>query len=212
MKPSFFDRPNEIGAVTYRRLFDPIGRESLIVFGVTPGVVEHQKIVEGFLATAAAEKRPFQVVFVEEYLDALSAPSGTEIVQIRFNSAPQKLAELIRAKTSNGERALLYTASVLSSHLIRGNPMQRFEENWGQPVYTISTVGINLRRDQELRMDPPCVGSAVDNAGTAGLGCAALLKGRQFYRKNLDNTRLVALMDQCGRSDLLLFVSLPPKS
>lgn len=213
MKASFFDRPAEVGAVIYRRLYDPLGREPVVVFGVTPDVVEHRGIVEGFVATAAAEKRPIQVVFKERGLEeGLRVPDGTEVVAIAFNEDPTDLVEQVRQRVNQGQRVLVYTASVLSSHLIKGNPMHRFEQVWGKPVLAISTVGISLRREQEFKVDPPCVGSEVDGPGTANLGCAALLKSRQLYRKQLENSRIVALMDQRGGADMLLFVALPKGS
>jgi hypothetical protein len=209
MKPSFFKEPREIGAVTYRRLYDPLGRENLIVFGVTPAEPSHRQIIEGFLLTAAAENRPIHVVLKEPQLEALSAPAGTEVIEQQFNSEPAALVEQVRSYTSQGKRVLIYTASTLSSHMVPNNPVQRFEALWGKPVFAISTVGIALSAGQETRVDPPCVGSERDGQGTAKLGCAALLKTRALYRKRLDESRFVALMDQRGRSDLLMFVYVP---
>lgn len=209
IKPSFFEHPREIGAVTYRRLYDPLGRQELVAMGVSPEVVEHRAVIEGFLATAQAEKRPIEVVFEEERLAPLEVPAGTEVVKFNFGQNEALLAEQIRAYTKNGKRVLLYSANILTSHLVKGNPIHRLGQAWGKPVYSISMMGIGLRREQEFKPDPPCVGSERDGQGTANLGCAALLKGRTLFRKKLDTTRLIALMDQRGLVDFLLFVSLP---
>ncbi len=208
IKPSFFDHPREIGAVAYRRLYDPLGRQDLVAFGVTPGVAEHRDVVAGFLATALAEKRPIEVVFQEDRLPALDAPSGTEVVPFRFEDEAA-LAERVRAYTRGGKRVLIYTTNVFTSHLVKGNPIHRLERHWGKPIYAISTVGIAVRREQEFKPDPPCVASERDGQGTADLGCAAVLKGRTLFRKKLDPARLIALMDQRGVSDFLLFVNVP---
>lgn len=208
IKPSFFENAREIGAVTYRRLYDPLGRQDLVAFGVTPDVPEHKAVVEGFLATALVENRPIEVVFQEDRLPQVDVPLGTEVVKFRFENEAA-LAEQIRARTQAGKRVLIYTTNIFSSHLVKGNPIHRLEQYWGKPVYAISTVGIAVRRGQQFTPDPPCVGSERDGQGTAGLGCAAVLKGRTLYRKKLDPTRLIALMDQRGISDFLLFVNIP---
>ncbi|MCM2282286.1 MAG: hypothetical protein NDI61_10625 [Bdellovibrionaceae bacterium] len=210
IKPSFFDHPQEIGAVTYRRLYDPLGRQNLVAVGVSPDIPEHRAVVEGFLLTAAAEKRPIEVVFQEEQLPPIAVPPGTQVVTFRFNDREDVIAERIREFTSAGKRVLLYSANILTSHLVKGNTIHRFEQAWGQPVYSISMVGISVRRDHQVKLDPPCVGSERDGQGTASLGCAAMAKGRTLFRKKLDNSRLIALMDQHGVADFVLFVSIPP--
>lgn len=212
IKPSFFDHPREIGAVTYRRLYDPLGRQNLVVFGVSPDVPEHRAVVEGFLLTAAAEHRPIEVIFQEEELTPIEVPPGAEVISFRFNEGEAALAERVRAYTDAGKRVLLYSANVLTSHLIKGTTIHRFEKYWGKPAYTISMVGISVRRERPMKLDPPCVGSERDGQGTAALGCAAMVKGRTLYRKKLDDSRLIALMDQRGYADFLLFVSVPKSS
>jgi hypothetical protein len=211
MKPSFFDRPEEVGAVVYRRLYGDMGQNDVVLFGVRPNDISHQKLVEGFLATSVQEKLPITVVFRESHLEVPAVPPGTEVIDFEFNSDQSALTEKVRAQTAQGKRVLLYTANTLSSHLIKNNPVERFEAAWGKPVFTISSVDVALRREQEQPNDPPCVGSERDGQGTAALGCAALLKGRSFYRKNIDVSRIVALMDQRGEKDLLLYLSLPSR-
>ncbi len=209
MKPSFFDRPEEVGAVVYRRLYGDMGQNDVVIFGVRPNEVSHRRLVEGFLLTSVKENLPITVVFRETHLEALALPEGTEVVDFEFNTDQVVLTEKIRSYTAQGKRVLLYTANVLSSRLIKNNPSERFEAAWGKKVFTISSVDVALRREQEQPNDPPCVGSERDGQGTAALGCAALLKGRSFYRKNIDVSRIVALMDQRGEKDLLLYLSLP---
>lgn len=209
MKPSFFDRPQEVGAVVFRRLYAPMIQNKLIVYGVRPNDIQHREVLEGLLATATAEKQPIDVVLREPQLEVPLAPSNVEIVDAEFNSDPAELVAKVNSYISQGKRVLIYTANTLSSHLIKQNPMERFEAIWGKPVYTISSVDIGLKVDSTFVQDPPCVGSERDGQGTAALGCAALQKGRAYQRKDLDLSRIVALMDQRGASDLLLFLSFP---
>jgi hypothetical protein len=59
-----------------------------------------------------------------------------------------------------------------------------------------------------------CVGSERDGTGLAPLGCAILLAGRHYYRKNVPQDRFVAVMnspkpDKYYENDYLLLVSTP---
>lgn len=216
MKPSFFSDAEEIGAVIYRRFYVPIEQKKLVVFGVPPQPQWHQDIVRGFIKAAAAEKRPFEVLLMEPDMPALDLNGlpPIEVKQVQMNTEMMaEFGDAVRAARSSGRRTLVFTASVFSTHLLKGNPITRFEHLTGDKLFTITSAPLVLRPDQEFMVDPPCVGAERDANGTADLGCAILMAGRLLYRKDLAQDRFVSIMQQNQENgaadDYLLMTSYP---
>jgi len=214
MKPSFFSKPEEIGAVVYRRFYVDIDTKKLVVFGVPPQPDWNLAVVRGFLREAQALQRPFDVLITESAmppLDLTGLPSPLETISIEMNSPTQSdLIDQLKAYHAAGKRVLLYTASVFSTHLLQGNPINRLEKMTGESYFAITSAPLSLHPDQEFLVDPPCLGSERDTQGTSDLGCAVLMAGRRFYRKHIDQSRFVAIMQKQGAvEDYLLMISSP---
>jgi len=212
MSPSMFGGPEQIGAALLIQLQNQITDQKVVAFGV-PGQPDWQRaIVRGFLAAAAAEKIPFDVIIAEQRMPTLDITdfSQTEMHSIATNTKTQsEFVELMQAARSAGKRVLIYTASVFTTHLINGNSIDRYEKLTGEKLLTISSGSLALRSNQEFLIDPPCLGSERDQNGTAALGCGLLHASRQVYRKYLPNERFVALLNSSRPNDYLLLVSSP---
>lgn len=213
MKPSFFAQPEEIGAVVYRRFYVPIEQHKLVVFGIPPQPIWHQEILRGFIKAAALEHRPFEVLIEEEDMPALNQADlpVMETVRVRTNTSTQaEFAELLAKYKAQGKRILVHTASVFSSHYLKGNAILRYEQMSGENLFSITSAPLALQPNQEHLVDPPCVGGERDEMGTSDLGCAILQAGRRFYRKKLPQDQYVAIMNHKGPAmDYLLMVSAP---
>jgi hypothetical protein len=210
MAPSFFDTPEEIGAVVYRRLFGSLREEKLVFFGVPPQPEWHVEILRGFIKTAAAEGRPFERLVVETQMPELGLEGlpKMEVVSIPTNTPTQ--AELVDALSSQaGYRTLVYLPSIFATHLLDGNVLDRYREKTGSNPLSISTAPLALRPDQEYLVDPACVGSERDANGTSKLGCTILRSGRGYYRKNVVQDRWVAIMNSPYPNDNLVMISTP---
>jgi len=212
MSPSNFDSPEAVGAALVRRFYSPIAQDKVIVFGIPPQPEWHRAIVRGFLAQAAAEKVPFDTIVAQEGMPELSLAGlpPLEVQTVRMNTVIQgELIDRIRALRAAGKRVLIYSASVFTTHVLPGNPIDRFEQTSGDRFLTITTGPLVVRSKDEFRVDPPCLGSEVDKAGTAPLGCAFLQASRTVYRKHLPQDRFVAIMNSPKPNDFLLLVSEP---
>lgn len=213
MKPSYFTAPHEIGAVVFRRFYVPIEDQRLVVFGVPMQPQWHHDIIRGFLGAAEAEKRPFDVLIFDEAMPSFTIENHPNIerLTVPLNSSTQgELVDLLEDLRARNKRALLVTASVFSTHILAGNPINRFEAMTGERVFSITSAPLALRPDQEHLVDPPCIGSVRDQNGTSDLGCAILSAGRRLYRKNIAQDRYVAIMQQNGAHlDYLLLISAP---
>ena len=230
MKPSYFKSPSEIGAVVFRHFYAAIEDKRFVVFGLPPQPKFHQEILHGFIQAAIDEKRPFDIVLMESEMPDLdfSAFPSLAVQKVVTNTEDQtELLSQIQNLRKNGKRVLLYTASVLSSHLLLGNPINRIEkELGGENLFSISSGPLAVRAEQEFEIDPPCVGTERDTSGTSNLGCAILFASRYYYRANakgarsfaeknhedLYKSRYVSIMQQNGAGYDFLLMTASPKS
>lgn len=210
MKPSHFERPEEIGAAVYRRFYVPIEEKKLVVFGIPAQPEFHRSILRGFLETAAAEKRPFDLMITEADMPVLdlSGIPPLEIRPMRTNTDMQgELVDALNEAKAAGKRTLLYVPNVFSTHLLGGNMINRLEALTSQQLFSITSAPLALRQNQEYIVDPVCIGSQVDGQGLAPLGCAIMLSSRAVYRKKITQDKWVAMMNDQKREDYLLMVS-----
>ncbi len=214
MKPSYFSTPEEIGAVIFRRFYSEIASEKLLVIGVPAKSAFHQNIVAGLIRVAAHEGKAFDVLITDPRLpQPESLPPALTIIPLSINGEDMSDAlALIKSLLAQEKHIIIYTYSTMSSHLLVGNTVARLEKTLKRPVFAITTSQLSLRNDQEYSLEPPCVGAARDETGTADLGCTILQTGRSYYRRNLDSTRYVAVIDQYGRSDFLLLAAGPKEA
>ncbi len=212
MKPTMFSHPEELGAVTYRRFYSPIESKKLVVVGVPPQPEWHREIVKGMIKAAIAEKTPFNSIIIEEQMPPfdVSEFANLQVHKLPTNSKTQaELIDKISELKKNGERILVYMPSVYSTHAIEGNAVSRYEKTTGETLFSITTGPLSLGPDQEHLVDPPCVGSARDERGTAKLGCMILQSSRMQYRKNLKAEKWIGFMTSPKPEDFLLMVAAP---
>lgn len=213
MEPTHFAQAEDIGVSLYREVREPLERSGAVVFGVPPQPEWNQKILRGFMKAAADEGRPFEVLLAEPEMPALDLSDFPEIEVKRVPMNTRMAAEFadaLQSAKAAGRRTLVYTASLFSTPLLVGNPLTRFEKITGENLFTITAAPLALRHDQEFLIDPPCVGSERDMAGTAPLGCEILSTGRALYKQSIAQDRFVAyLKKDATRDDYLLLVSYP---
>lgn len=213
LKPSKFASAEEIGAAILRRFYAPVREEKVIQIGIPSQPEWYQGFVRGFLTTAAAEKAPFDVLLVESQLPAFNLVGAPPIDLQTFDSNSSTQAEMIdrlRELRATGKHVLLLTSSVYSSHLLPGNPTDRYEKSTGEHLFSITAGPLALGASEEYRVTPPCLGSERDKSGTSALGCAILKASRGYYSKMIKNDRFVAIMNKPAMDDYLLMISPPP--
>lgn len=212
MKPSYFDQPEEIGVVTFRRFFSPLQEKGRLAFGIPPQPAWYGRVIVGFLKVAAAEKHPFDYVVQEVEMPDLdlSEVPGISVVKVRTNTEPPTdLVDLLQKLQADGKRVLIYMPSVFSAHVLPRSPLHRVEKHLGANLFSISVGPLALHQSQEYLVNPPCVGPERDAMGTADLGCVILRAGRMHYRKKVPQDRWVAIMNSPKPEDYVLMVSEP---
>ncbi|MEK7357640.1 MAG: hypothetical protein AAB250_14410, partial [Bdellovibrionota bacterium] len=115
MKPSFFDSPEEIGHVVFRRFYAPISEKGRVAIGIPPQPEWYGKVVVGFLKGAVTEKHPFDVVVQEIEMPALDLSSvpGISVIRVRTNTnPPTELYDVLSSLESEKKRVLVYLPSI----------------------------------------------------------------------------------------------------
>ena len=210
MSASSFDRPEQIGAVIFKRFYDPLSRSSVAVFGAPPAPEFHARIAEGFLAAAAQEGKRYDVVLFEPALEPLQNIAGATLEPLEFNRVDgAEAASKIKSFDAQGKRVFVYTASTFSSHALAGNAIHALEKAYGEPLFSLTSGTLVLRATHEFLIDPPCVGLERDVNGTANLGCLMLTASRHTYRKMLPLEKWTSIVDQEAPADFLLLTSSP---
>ncbi len=228
MSPSFFDQPAEIGAVVFRRFYEPIREAPTVAFGIPLEPEFHRDILKGFLLAAEQSGFHFDQIIAEQQMPDLDLGGVTVTTVIKTATNSDTQSELVDAVTkaeAAGHHTLLYLPTVFSTHILTGNPLLRLEKAVGHSIFSFSTGALPLANDQEYLVDPACLGTERDSSGTSDLGCAILMAARPFYKDMIakdhdqkenakpkpDNQRRwVAIMNQSTPGDdYLLMVSSP---
>src|SRR5690606_29875969 len=68
MDPSFFDAPEELGVVLYRRFFVEVEETPVLLWGVEPQTRQHLEVVAGFVKAAKAAGVPMARIVLDEEL------------------------------------------------------------------------------------------------------------------------------------------------
>jgi hypothetical protein len=214
MTPSTFVSAESIGAAVLRRFYSPVVQNSVIEFGIPPQPGWHQAVVRGFLQAASAEKAAFDVLLVEIQMPAfnLTGVPPIDLQTVDMNSEKQSdLIERLRLLKEQKKRVLLLTSSVYSSHLIPGNPTDRYETATGEHLFAITSGPLSLGPGKEYLIDPPCVGTELDRNGISVLGCAYLKASRGYYRRQIKADHYVAIMNSPKIEDYLLMIAEPER-
>jgi hypothetical protein len=233
MKPSFFEKPEQIGAVAMKRFYAQLASEHVVVLGLPTNRDWSADVAKGFVQASFENQRAPVKIFVEAKLPdhfkaAIQSQSqGVPILEIETNTQTMAaLGDAVSEALASKQRILVVVPSLYSSHLLEGNPINRLEslidipgqkEGTAAGLFSITVGPLALEAAQEVEIDPICMGSERDGSGTAALGCAILMAGRPFYRKRvLDSepearSRYVAIMQSPRPKDFLLLVRTPTK-
>lgn len=231
MKPSFFEKPEQIGAVALKRFYAPLAGEHAVILGLPTNRDWAAEVARGFASAANENQRAFAKIFIEKKMDQkmrdMLATLTPELKEIDTNSESlTELGEAVTQALQSKERVLVVMPNIYSTHLVDGNPISRLEKVVNLPgreegkavgLFSLTVGPLALEAAQEKELDPICIGSERDGSGTADLGCAILMAGRGYYRKQiLDSepgvrSRFVAVMQAPKPNDYLLLVREPSK-
>ncbi len=218
IKPTQFHQAGDIGKNTYRRLRQEIGQQKILIFGIATENLRHSQALEGFLAEAASEDRPFVEVWCEK--GVLPDEQSTKLKCLSFemndptNAGTSKLLKQLDISPAfesdgrvTGGTILLIVPQLYSTHLLPINPIKSWEESIGQKLMSITLAGMAVRFEQMGKLDPICLGSERDQHGVMDLGCTMRRYSQNMIRKPWPAGTLVYQLLLEGEKDYLGLIS-----
>lgn len=206
MNPTEFANLEQIGAVVYKRLRHDIRAERIVLLGSAQDISDDFKIWEGFLKAAAADKEKV-VFFPRGHIPTVTENAGWETVP--FSETPEKGNQLaqIEARVKAGQLIVVHGQTNEVSHLINGSLSRQIDRAVQHPVLSISSLRLALKQEDRDSLATKCLDATED--GENKLSCAGQKVARKYLRKNLDPTKIWAVMERHGLKEYLIFVNQP---
>lgn len=207
IKLSYFVDEQEIAESVAKRLYQEMNQNSFYWVGLEPGRNEQFGILLK-LKNQIQERQKIQRVIVDSEL-ALSAEQlqqlgVTDQVLIKENiyDVGVQLQQLEKSQTPY----LLITASIYTTSVIKGNPLDKLKEKFAIRPMTFSLAYFATDGEDEKNLLFPC--RTDDNTGTASWGCLVTNKARSVRRRiKAENEKSwLGLMDMSGERDYVLLL------
>lgn len=210
LNPSNFERPDQIGVVTYKALRPSLRQERVLVLGSTQLISGYESIWDGFVRAAVADGVKIDSVFERADLnmpEALKNSLVHSVTAVELESPA--FVNDVKNAYQRGEMALIHILSLEATHLIAGTVTNRLQALPELPVVSISMLPMAVRQEDFEQLQPHCVDPRRENIGEARLWCEASRISRIYLRKHLSTDKWVAAIERHGFKEYLLFVSAP---
>lgn len=202
IRPSHFETMENLGGAVTLRLREEIKRAEILAWGVFEGNEDHQDIWESFHRVNQEEGMRYDHVMIEAGLPAPREAMSWETIDLLGDLSG--LTERLLQITAEGNRVMLILPYFYSAQSLQQSPV-RHMVGTGLPLTSFTILPVALTADEAKRLPHPCPGST-DPTGFGPLGCAMNLKSTLMFRnRKLDPSRHIALMDQFGLTDYILF-------
>ena len=116
LNPTNFSKPEEIGAIVFRRFWQELHTEKLVVVGSSPFLKEYDRVWLGFLSVANESKLHFDKVFTQPGLRQLvpeAEPLDWEKVQLALINNDHVLVHVVSTEQMQAEAAARTTGGFL---------------------------------------------------------------------------------------------------
>jgi hypothetical protein len=182
LNPSNFNRPEEIGAMAFRRFWQEFHEEKLFIIGSSPHLKDYDKIWHGLIAVAKVNGVTFDKVFAQEGLRPISAeslPLDWEQIQLALVSSKKILVHLVAT-----------------------------DEMWDQTVsrttggFILFQSVLPLEADEKNLMSASCM----SDDKKFQLGCKSLKALGFGKKKKFDPAQITAVIEKYGLREHVLFV------
>ncbi len=209
MNPTSFERFEQVGIVTYKRLRQNIRAERVVLIGASVRVNQDDSIWIGFAKAALADGQKI-LLYLPESASSFDWPKA--VVQRIYTSDTfqsegfgREVKELLQA----GHILVLLAPSNQVSHLVTDSLSRRLDKLVGHPVLSISSLPFDANPGQPDELLSDCLNASEDKTGELRLGCAAYRVERKFAKKKLDPSKIWGVMERHGLKEYLLFTYQP---
>lgn len=203
---SGFENPEEMGQAIFKRLRLEIQSASILFLGVIPEQKAHYQIWQQLLQESIQPGWKYDQIVIEKnlpYIELLTKNSApAELLDLKADF--DRLAVGLKKAVAEKKRVVIIAPSIYISHLLKGNTVDRLQNEHNLKVVSFSSSTFPLSSDQEKNMDIPCVVNEQDHSGAGLLGCFIVKSSRITYRKKKVLGKYPGLVDQVGSQDYLV--------
>ncbi|MCB0350497.1 MAG: hypothetical protein KDD38_04900 [Bdellovibrionales bacterium] len=184
LNPTNFSSPSEIGAVTFRRFWQEVNTEKLVVVASSPYLRDYDSVWNGFLSVAKANHVEFDFVFQQDGLRGLhvagAQPLNWEEVQLSL---------------IGGKRVLV--------HVVATDQMWRevLEHTTGGFIIFQSVLPVT-ESEKNILISSCRAGDKLNFQ----ISCQALKSLSQGKRKKFDPKKIVGVIEKHGRREHILYI------
>lgn len=212
MNPTRFERLDQVGVVTYKRLRQNLRAERILLVGISPEVRMGPEIWRGFVRAAMADGqklalyRPATGLAVEE-----SWPNGVSIQEYDPIKVEESgFARDIQSQIHAGMLLVVLAETRETSHLVTNSISRRLESVLGRPVLSVSVLNFSVLPPPADEPSSQCLDASEDNTGQVRLACAVHRVQRKFLKRHLDPQRIWGIIERHGLKEYLLFIYQAP--
>ena len=144
INPTEFERLDQVGVVTYRRLWGELHQTSVIILGSDETVDGYKDIWSGFLKAARNEGFKADIFIQDTQVNQpqLKIPVQKLDLNLQAEAAAHRAAGLIQ----QGLKVVIHGFSRTTTHGVENNFKAQLEAQLGYPVTTISMAPFILKR------------------------------------------------------------------
>lgn len=209
MNPTSFERLDQIGIVTYKRLRQNIRSERVVVLGLSAEVAKSSEVWMGLLEAAAAEK---ERVVVFPVSGQIQVPAVPNVEVIRYSEEAHKSGDLVQLahnRMKGGQLVVVIGPTEEVSHLVKNSVTQQLERVVGHPVLSISTLRFAVSEEASTELEPHCLEPTAEKDVVRRLSCAASRVSRKYMKKKLAPDKIWAVTERHGLKEYLVFIHQP---
>jgi len=208
MKPTSFASLEEMGVVTFRRLYQPLRSERLVVLGFDPGNPDSMLVWRGLFKAAKDSGVKVQKVFHFENTVLPEYFNQFPLRSFQMNSDLTEIKqELVKARKRNGT-IFFIVPSLLSTHLNQKSVTKKLEASSLGPVFSLSQFPLQLSDESLEELSKSCIDLDPKDE-TNRIDCITFKYVKSLSRRKLDLTQMLGAIERYGLKEYLSFVYLP---
>jgi hypothetical protein len=198
-----YETPEDFGKAIFTALQAEVKSAPIIMLGVTPNQVEDMEVWRGFMQANQEQGTKYEVIAVEPMLPYVELFPSNLRFNIRDNMP--EFVDGVRKAQAEGLRVAIVVPHVYSSKLLKGNPVDRLQNEFHLPILSLTATKFPVTKQQEEFFEPPCLlEESKDLSGTGPLGCTIRQISKKTYKEKFEDNKYSGLLEKVGEKDYLI--------
>ncbi|MGZ3768220.1 MAG: hypothetical protein ACXVCP_05985 [Bdellovibrio sp.] len=206
IKLSQFVNPEDFGKLVFEKLRPEIKEAPIVLFGVTPNMIEDIEFLRGFLEADQEQGLKYDLIVVEPMLPYVELLNANMRIDIKDDMS--RFVEGVRKARAEGLRVAVIVPNIYSSQLINKNPANRLKEDYKLDITSFSITKFPVTVEQEQSFEPKCIfEEGKDPEGTGAFGCMIVSVAKKTYRKKFEDNKYSGLLEQVSPKDYIILLN-----